>query len=375
MTDTPRYRILIIDDEPNLLLGLSRRLERAGYQTFTANNGAEGLKLALQNHPDIILSDVGMPPPNGFDLRRDLSTLPDTVNIPFIFLTARASPGDKVHGLELGADDYITKPFDIQELLARVQAVLRRSEKARQTALAEAEEQMEKVKRAISANLSHEMRTPLGVIMMSLETAVRQNPGQMKPEDWNWYLQSALNSAERLKQLVNDMVMLNAIDQGSLSTFRQRIDPQFDIDQPVRRCVNFWKKDLKLEVAVDPQVVIFAPRMEFTQCVIHLVDNACKFSPEGGTVQVKVEPNGEGGCVVTVRDEGPGIPAEYRRQVFERFFQISRGDTRLYGGLGIGLYLVQAVATALHGSASVLDTPNGCTIQLILPPGQLDWRE
>jgi DNA-binding response OmpR family regulator len=118
--------ILLIDDEPNLLLGLEVIMRRAGYRVFTASDGKQGMLLAQQNLPDIIVSDVMMPPPNGFDLRKQLSQNPKTAAIPFIFLTARTAQVDKLHGLEAGADDYVTKPFDRQELLARIQAVLRR---------------------------------------------------------------------------------------------------------------------------------------------------------------------------------------------------------------------------------------------------------
>jgi DNA-binding response OmpR family regulator len=123
----PNLLILIVDDETNLLFGLKTIMQRAGYEIITAANGTDGLSLARERLPNLILSDVMMPPPNGFELRKQLARDPKTAKIPFIFLTARASQGDKIFGFEAGADDYITKPFDRQELLARVQAVLRRS--------------------------------------------------------------------------------------------------------------------------------------------------------------------------------------------------------------------------------------------------------
>ncbi len=119
--------ILLIDDEANILYGLKLIITRAGYRVITASNGAEGYQAAVENTPDLIISDVMMPPPNGFDLRRKLTQNTKTAAIPFIFLTARSAQGDKNFGLELGSDDYITKPFDRQELISRVQAVLRRT--------------------------------------------------------------------------------------------------------------------------------------------------------------------------------------------------------------------------------------------------------
>ena len=126
MVDKPKT-ILIIDDEKVILLGISAMMRRDGYQVLTASSGMEGLALIQENHPDLIISDVTMPPPNGFELRQILSRDPNTAPIPFIFVTARTSQDDKVLGLETGADDYITKPFDRAELMARVSAVLRRN--------------------------------------------------------------------------------------------------------------------------------------------------------------------------------------------------------------------------------------------------------
>jgi two-component system sensor histidine kinase/response regulator len=366
--------ILIIDDEKNLLLGIARRLERTGYKVYMASSGNEGYDLARQYHPDIILSDIGMPPPNGFELRQMLSEEVSTANIPFIFLTAKASMEDKLHGLDLGADDYITKPFDIQELLARVQAVLRRAEKGRQEGLHIAEAKVDQLRKAISTNLSHELRTPLGQIMMSLQTVMRQRAAENPSEEIDWSIQAALNSADKLKQLVNDLIILHTIDAGELSTFRQAIDVNYEIKVPIEKRAQSWNKNLKIEFGIHPEVRIYAPRLEFTQAITHLLDNAAKFSPEAGKIRVLVLPNGEGGCIITIADEGPGIPAELREKVFERYYQIDAGDARQHGGLGVGLTIVRSIAASLGGTVKILDSEKGCRVQLTLPPATLDWK-
>jgi DNA-binding response OmpR family regulator len=124
--------ILIIDDEPALRLGLAAKIKRHGYNVVTAADGVEGLQKAGELVPDLILSDVMMPPPNGFELRRIMSRDERLASIPFIFLTARNSVDDRVNGIRDGADDYITKPFSTEELFARMEAVLRRVKSARQ---------------------------------------------------------------------------------------------------------------------------------------------------------------------------------------------------------------------------------------------------
>lgn len=121
--------LLLIDDDPSLLIGLDGVLKYEGYKVFTAKHGNIGIDIAREYIPDLIVCDLMMPPPNGFDVLTALSQDPKTENIPFIFLTARAFETDKIKGLHLGADDYIVKPFLKGELLARIKAVLRRKEK------------------------------------------------------------------------------------------------------------------------------------------------------------------------------------------------------------------------------------------------------
>src|SRR5215475_6443500 len=117
-------RILIVDDEPEMVRGLEDNLRFEGYQTLSATDGRRGLALALSEAPDLVLLDIMMPDMSGWDFCRELRA--KGLDIPVIMLTARGEEGDRVRGLELGADDYVTKPFSLRELLARVRAVLRR---------------------------------------------------------------------------------------------------------------------------------------------------------------------------------------------------------------------------------------------------------
>jgi DNA-binding response OmpR family regulator len=126
MDSEEKKTILVVDDEPAIRLGLAATLKRQGYSVVTAEDGSDGILKATQTSPDLILSDVMMPNMNGFELRRKLGTVPSLAAIPFIFLTARTASEDRISGIREGADDYITKPFVIDELLARVEAVLRR---------------------------------------------------------------------------------------------------------------------------------------------------------------------------------------------------------------------------------------------------------
>ena len=118
-------RILVIEDEPQMLLGLRDNLELEGYEVVTASDGEDGLAKAISTAPDLVILDITLPRKNGFEVCRELRARANPT--PVVMLTARSQETEKVLGLELGADDYVTKPFSITELLARVRAVLRRA--------------------------------------------------------------------------------------------------------------------------------------------------------------------------------------------------------------------------------------------------------
>jgi signal transduction histidine kinase len=372
----PKRTILIIDDDSALRLGLAATLQRKGYTIITASNGQDGLEKIKSLSPDLILCDVMMPPPNGFELRKLLSLDPGFSGIPFIFVTARTGVEDRLNGFDEGADDYITKPFEPQELVARIEAVFRRVEKeqarGREQMKIIATGEMDKFKQEILQNLHHELRTPLTNILLPLETML--NHRFENPEDQTRFIRTALLNADRLESLSTDFILLTNIDHGDLNTIRQSIDVETRILASARRRLERYKaKDLQLVTKLDVAQEIMAPRREFTHIIIHLLDNAFKFSPEQGTVELSISSNEARDVTIRISDEGPGIPAHLREKVFERFYQVSQGDTREKEGLGVGLPLAKAIMEKLGGSVKILDSEKGCTVELHLPgrkPGE-----
>ncbi|MBK8616165.1 MAG: response regulator [Anaerolineales bacterium] len=362
--------ILVIDDEPAIRMGLAATLARRGYSVVTAMNGDDGYIKAKQAQPDLIISDVMMPALDGFEMKQQMSEDPQLALIPFIFLTARAASEDRVSGIRNGADDYVTKPFVTEELIARIEAVLRRvkteQERGRIQVIQSAQEEMDKLRKEVLQNFSHELRTPLGNVMMSLDMVV--NHKFTTPEEQGEFIRIAHSSADRLESLIADIILLADIDQNKLNTLRQTIDPENHILAPIkRRLARYETKRLSFVHDISLDVEIKAPRREFAQALVHLLDNAFRFSPERGRVALLVSAGKNGGATITVQDEGRGIPVELREKVFERFYQVSQGDGREYQGLGLGLTIARAMFSSLGGEVKILDTETGCCVQAILP--------
>jgi len=365
-----KITILVVDDEPAIRTGLAATIGRCGYNVVTAVNGDDGFLKAKRSVPDLIISDVMMPGLNGLEMKRQMSADPQLATIPFIFLTARTSSGDRVAGIRSGADDYVTKPFVTEELMARIEAVLRRvkteQERGREQVRQAAQEEMEKLRREVLQNFSHELRTPLGNVMMSLNMVV--NHKFISPEEQGEFIRIAHSSADRLESLIADIMLLADIDQDKLNPLRQPIDVENHILAPVkRRLARYESKGLHFRHDISSGGTIQAPRREFTQSIVHLLDNAFKFSPELGKVELTVRPGENGGASITVLDNGQGIPVELREKVFERFYQVSQGDEREYQGLGVGLTIVRAVFSKLGGTVRIVDSPAGCCVHAELP--------
>jgi DNA-binding response OmpR family regulator len=364
----PSKTILVIDDDEKFSFGLVSILRRNGYQVLTANNGALGLEMIRSKRPDIILSDVMMPPPNGIQLKKELAGEPEIISrIPFLFLTARTSTADKVVGLEYGADDYITKPFDINELLARIKSVLARDELGRKRGIKEMAGSLEQLYANISLNLSHEMRTPLTELLTTLDAALRDKFNESGGDLYR-YIEKENSSPYRINFLVEDLVMLNNMDQGNMEPSRERIPLEGTLAAIIDQTSKAWAgKDLNFQLEINPGMTVYAPNSGFSHVLSHLLDNACKFSLRESVVKVSVRENGLGGCIFEVLDEGVGIPLEMREKVFERYFQIRQGDANQYGGLGIGLTLARAFAKSLKGDVQILDSRAGCRTRMVIP--------
>jgi len=210
------------------------------------------------------------------------------------------------------------------------------------------------------------MRTPLSNIIMPLELVV--NNKFEDPEEQIQFVRTALSSVDRLESLVTDFILLTNIDHGDLNRIRQPIDISNHILLPIqKRSARYKAKELEFVYEVNGEGQITAPRREFTHALVHLLDNAFKFSPDKGKVKLILEIGTNSRAIFLVENEGFSIPEELREKIFERYYQVSQGDNREQDGLGVGLFIAQAVFSSLGGSVTILDSSNGCRVQAVLP--------
>jgi signal transduction histidine kinase len=208
-------------------------------------------------------------------------------------------------------------------------------------------------------------------ILMALDMVLRDKYDD--PEDLKWFVETALSQSHRLNGLIDDLTFLSNHDLGRIVILKQKVDIENDFSSVIEARREMYKdKNLRVDINIADGIVIHAPRREFRQAVAHLVDNSLKFSPPMTSILIDLAARGDGGCVLTVTDYGMGIPTELHEKVFERYYQISQGDTRTHSGLGVGLTIARIIARLLGGDTLILPSNRGCRVQMILPPAPLD---
>lgn len=352
-------RILVVEDHKPLLDALRMILERAGYTVLTATDGQKGLEVMERARPDLIVADIMMPNMDGYAFYQAVRARPDGLTIPFIFLTARTTREDILRGKGMGAEDYLTKPFDPEELLVVVRSRLRRAEEVQQATASE----FERLKQQIVTILSHELRTPLTYITGYTELALEELPS-LSLQALQQFLEGIRHGSDRLNRLVQDLLTLIRLDTGQAATeFRLLAYPWENFAELVRQTVQRYESlaaqsGITLDVRVPPTMSP-VPLCEpfFTDALGRLVDNAIKFS-RGKGKRVVVQAGVAGDWVeVSVSDEGVGIRPEEIPHIFERFRQIDR-ERMEQQGVGLGLAIARELIR-LHGGDITVESVHG----------------
>jgi response regulator RpfG family c-di-GMP phosphodiesterase len=359
--------IMIVDDEPHIRLALSDIFSREGFDCRTAGSSKEALTILEMVTPALIISDIMMPSMNGFDFKRALQLISSELgDIPFIFLSAKTSKQDIMEGYELKIDDYITKPFDPMELLAKVKAILRRSELIKKQEELSYSRQITDLSQVITKNTAHELKSPLGIIIGNLEVVMRKFKDMEDPLV-GMCLTDAQTSALRLQNVIDQLLYLYKIDNHILSDVTEEIDIEKDVISTIKDAMIPWRvKNLNLHLDIDPGIKLALPYNGFVYTIAQLVDNACKFANHDGRIQVSFQQQGQE-VVFSVENDGAKIPVALREKVFDRFFQISNGTSRQSSGLGLGLSIVRDYADSSGGSIEISETKLGTCVSLHLP--------
>jgi CheY-like chemotaxis protein len=380
-----RALVLVVEDHPEMSRLLVDTLA-PDYEVATALNGREGLEEARALRPDLVLTDVMMPEMGGDELVRALRAESELASTPILVLTAKLDQDLRVRLLREGAQDYVVKPFSVEELRARVGnlVTMKRARDVLQQTLASQSHDLAALAEMLSqrqedlaaanrakdeflATLSHELRTPVTGMLAWLWMLRR---GHLDEPAAARAYETMEGSIRSLVRIIDDLLDVSRIIRGQL---RLEVKP-ISLVPVVQSAIDAVRpaadaKQIRLETTIDPAAgPVHGDAARFQQVVWNLLMNSIKFTPAGGRVSVQLARRGAD-VDVTVRDTGIGIPREFLPHVFERFRQADGGTTREHGGLGLGLAIVRHLVE-LHGGTVSAESPGrdeGATFTITLP--------
>jgi len=363
-----RGKILIADDERDLVEMLAYNLRKKGYQTIAAYNGFEAWNLIQSERPDLLILDLMMPDLDGWELCRLIrrNNEEEIKELSILMLTARAMPEDRVYGLEIGADDYLTKPFSLNELILRVEKLTERRKSVYQL-----KEEMEFLQSSIQKKetdlkrVVHDLKNPLLSIGASAKRMLRRN----QDEEELKILRMIYDSSLRLTRWVDDTLSFKKMEDEL---------KEVDIRPLIQQIINLQKEgslEKKIEIDFDasPSIPLIRCHEQLIFRVIeNLLNNALKYTPEGGRVNViitsPIKCDEEGIIEISVKDTGIGIPKEDIEKIFEPFYRGNNAPKEI--GTGLGLSFVKQ-AVDLHGGRILVQSEleKGSTFSVMLPVG------
>jgi signal transduction histidine kinase len=357
-------KILIVDDDTALREVVRLALESSSYEVIEAADGKEGVELAFAQLPDLILCDVRMEQMDGYDTLSALRQSSVTASLPFILMTGQADQEGMRQGMELGADDYLPKPFKIDQLLGAVEARLRKQQTVRE----QAARQLADLRANICLSLPHELLTPLNGILGFADILSADAP-VLKPTDVADMAGSIRESAERLHRLIQNFILLAHLqihhdDPTPLLRDMRCEQLRREMEVLSRAKADGCGRGNDLQVGGD-EVSVLTRGEYWSKIVEEIVDNAFKFSNPGTPVEVQLERRG-GLAVFRVSDRGRGMRPEHIAEVgaymqFERRFYEQQGS-------GLGLAIAKRLAE-LHGGRFSISSEvgMGTTVEVGLP--------
>ena len=367
--DKHDYKVLVVDDLPINVLLLTKLLGNEGYQTCTANSGSTCIEQARSQQPDLILLDVMMPGINGFDAAAILKKDPATADIPIIFITALNEPGHLVHGFQVGASDYISKPFNKEELSIRV------FHQIKLVAARRIIERQNAELRATIANrdkmysvIAHDLRSPLASIRMVLNLIVSSMPADVIGQEFAELLDMANKECEDAHDLLDNLLKWTKSQTGRLNVVTQELE----LGDIIPGVVDIFEtvaatKGVRLSYhAPETPLVVLADNDMLKTIVRNFLSNAVKFSPEGSTIDITVSQADDHFAKISISDHGVGISPESLDSIFHKGDTTNGTDGE--EGSGLGLLLCADFAAKNGGSVTAESSPGkGSTFSVLIP--------
>lgn len=355
--------ILVVDDTPANLQLLTGMLKARGYRVKPAPNGELALRGARAAPPDLILLDITMPGMDGFEVCARLKADERLRDIPVLFISALHDTDDKVRAFQAGGVDYVTKPFQLEEVEARVRTHLeiRRQKRELDANFAKLRE-LETMRDSLIHMIAHDMKSPLTVIQLALEL-IAPSIKEADPESATT-LRDARVSATTIVEMIEQMLDISRMEAGAMVL---KLAPG-DVGQTVSRAVESQRVlagHRGLTFAATGAVVADFDANLLRRVIGNLVGNAIKFTEADGEIRVSAVCK-DGFARVEVADNGRGISPEHHAKIFEKFGQVEGHGART--GTGLGLTFARMAIEAHGGKIGVVSAPGkGSTFWFTLP--------
>ena len=358
-------KILVIDDEELFRQSAAFALQRKGYATLEAADGVAGLDMARRQLPDLIVCDINMDRMDGYAVLEALRQEPDTIGIPFIFMTGMGDPETMRRGMNLGADDYLAKPFTSNQLYSAVDARLKKHRLIRESA----ERKLADLRANLSLAMPHEMITPLNGIF-GLAQILSSDAETLTKTEVAEYGSAILQSAERLHHTVQNFLLygqleMQASDPAAVANLQRQQTPQIRllIEARARHIAARATREADLHLAVADAAVTFSQDL-LIKLTDEILDNAFKFSDRNSPVRVSGAPSSDS-YVLAISDKGFGMETAQIAQI-GAYAQFERRQMEQQGS-GLGLAIARRICE-LHGATLQLrsEKKKGTTVTVTM---------
>lgn len=334
------YKILIVDDVMSNVLLLKVLLTNEKFAIATASNGRQALEQVEKENPDLVLLDVMMPDMSGFEVAQHLKSNPQTAEIPIIFLTALNSTADIVKGFQVGANDFVSKPFNKEELIIRVTHQISLVA-AKRLILSKTEELQRTIagRDKLYSVIAHDLRSPMGSIKMVLNMLILNLPSEKIGAEMYELLTMANQTTEDVFSLLDNLLKWTKSQIGKLNVVYQDVD-LVEVTDGVIEIFSMVASLKKIRICeMKPEKMMVNADIDMLKTVVrNLLSNAIKFSKENSEVLVKME-EVDGMAVVSVQDHGCGISEEGQKKLLHTDTHFSTFGTNNEEGSGLGLLL------------------------------------